>query len=173
MNANQEHSGDPKELAISKGKAPGFHENPRVQAEAKQNDLHEFLAQIPERARSPQQMWPGGHIAAEQTGRMDLYPGPRQQPGGDFAGVPGQNPFQPQRGFVNSGDLLVQQFLLENIQKQKGRRLMEAQEELRKHQMSRELSELKEWVVNQESEVHGRGLSRRAAEGQCASGSGA
>ena len=36
----------------------------------------------------------------------------------------GYNKIQPgqyqNRGFVNSGDLLVQQFLLENIQKQKG-----------------------------------------------------
>lgn len=47
--------------------------------------------------------------------------------GHNFAGQPGMGPtlgpsvgLQP-RGLMNSGDLLVQQFLLENIQKQRGK----------------------------------------------------
>jgi hypothetical protein len=46
-----------------------------------------------------------------------MRPGVPQDP---YMANPGQNTFNG-RTFVNSGDLLVQQFLLENIQKRKGR----------------------------------------------------
>ena len=100
---------------IKQNKPQNFKIHPKKELS---NPLNDYFNQF---SGNPVRDEPPGHPI---SGPMGLFQPTQQYPQmpvrpGTFAQDQMNSNFQG-RGFVNSGDLLVQQFLLENIQKQKG-----------------------------------------------------